>query len=69
MSDTKLQHGGEYEIAPGEDVWITLGLASLRVYHSADGVIATLYRKGAEDCGEVSEIATVWGDLGGEDAD
>jgi len=58
-----LQDEMEYTLDEGAGVWIGIGLGSLRVKHSADGVIVTLYRKGEEDCDEVAEIAEVWGDL------
>jgi len=62
-----LQDEMEYTLDEGAGVWIGIGLGSLRVKHSADGVIVTLYRKGEEDCDEVAEIAEVWGDLMPED--
>jgi len=58
-----LEDEQEYELEEGAGVWIGIGLGSLRVKHSHDGVIVTLYRKGEEDCDEVDEFCTFWGDL------
>jgi hypothetical protein len=42
---------------------VTIGLGSLRIKHTGDGILVELFRKGAEDEDSVSEICEFWGDL------
>jgi hypothetical protein len=63
LPEITLEDEREYKLEEGAGVWIAIGLGSLRIKHSHDGVIATLYRKGEEDCEDVAEICEFWGEL------
>jgi hypothetical protein len=61
--ELKLEDEREYTLEEGAGIWLTVGLGSLRIKHSHDGVIVTLYRKGGEEEDEVNEICALWADL------
>jgi uncharacterized protein YjlB len=63
QASQKLTDDGEYNLEAGEGVWITIGTGSLRVKHSHDGVICTLYRAGSEMDNEIDEMAVLWSEI------
>jgi len=63
LPELTLQDEREYLLGEGHGVWVRIGFGSLRLKHSADGVIATLYKSHHEDEDEVGEICAFWGDL------
>ena len=64
LPEITLEDEREYILPEGEGIWVTIGLGSLRIKHSGDGVLVELFRKGGEDEEEpVSEICEFWGEL------
>jgi hypothetical protein len=63
LPEITLEDEREYVLPEGEGIWVAIGLGSLRIKHTGDGILVELFRKGAEDEDSVSEICEFWGEL------